>query len=53
MLPTGGVPLAHSRKDVCAELVTMCRTVAKLTPLFNAYSKYVCGAVTSVHIDMT
>jgi len=37
MLPTGGVPLLHSRKDMRAELVTMCRTVARLMRLFNAY----------------
>lgn len=53
VLPTGGVQLAHSRKDVCAELVTVCRTVAGLTPLFNAYSKYAYGAITSDDIDIT
>ena len=53
VLPTGGVPLAHSRKDVRTELVTTCRAVARLTPLFNAYSKYVYGTITSVHIDIT
>lgn len=29
------VPLAHSRKDVCAEVVAMCRTVARPMPLMH------------------
>lgn len=53
VLPAVGVLLAHSRKDVRAELVTMRRTAARLMPLFNAYSKYVYGAITSVCIDIT
>lgn len=53
VLPAVGVLLAHSRKDVHAELVTTHRTVARLMPLFNAYSKYVYGAIVSVRIDIT